>query len=272
MKKALPWILLVAIGAAGAWYFTVRQEAKEVEQVTVLPVPIPEPVPVPKITYPAEKIVTEPAPALESLAEPLPAIGDSDPVIIDAMAGIVGPEALDSYFVLEQIINRVVATIDSLPSAKVAPLVLPLKPVPGKFTVLEVEDEAAISPANEDRYAPYVALVSSLDTQQLAALYARYYPLIQEAYQSLGYPDAYFNDRLVVVIAHLLEPPEPQGLIGLVKPEAVYLYDDPELEALSAGQKTLIRMGNENAAVIKEKLRELRTIVTHQELPGVASG
>ena len=32
----------------------------------------------------------------------------------------------------------------------------------------------------------------------------------------------------------------------------------PELEALSAGQKTLIRMGNANALRIKAKLREIR--------------
>ena len=267
MKKGLLWFALVVVGVAAAWYFSVRQEMREVEQVSVLP-PIPDPLP--KITFPVEKIVIEPAPALESLTEPepLPTMEDSDTVIIDEMAGIVGAETLDSYFILEQIISRVVATVDSLPSAKVAPLVLPVKKVPGKFTVLDVQDETVISPENEDRYAPYVALVSSVDAEQLVGVYVHYYPLFQQAYESLGYPDAYFNDRLVEVIDHLLEAPEPQGPIGLVKPEAVYLYKNPELEGLSAGQKTLIRMGNENAAIIKEKLREIRAAVTQEELSG----
>jgi hypothetical protein len=38
----------------------------------------------------------------------------------------------------------------------------------------------------------------------------------------------------------------------------MYEFDDPELEDLSAGQKLLVRMGPENAAVLKAKLREIR--------------
>jgi hypothetical protein len=38
----------------------------------------------------------------------------------------------------------------------------------------------------------------------------------------------------------------------------MYEFADPELEALSAGQKVLIRIGPENAALIKAKLRDLR--------------
>ena len=48
------------------------------------------------------------------------------------------------------------------------------------------------------------------------------------------------------------------GPIALVQPGAFYQYADPALEGLSAGQKLLLRMGTENAAVIKKKLTELR--------------
>jgi hypothetical protein len=43
-----------------------------------------------------------------------------------------------------------------------------------------------------------------------------------------------------------------------------YEYADPSLEQLSAGQKLLIRMGSENAAALKLKLRELRREVAKQ--------
>jgi len=44
----------------------------------------------------------------------------------------------------------------------------------------------------------------------------------------------------------------------------MYLYADPKLESLSAGQKTLIRMGPANEALIKDRLRALRAILaTH---------
>ncbi|MFX9123653.1 DUF3014 domain-containing protein, partial [Acinetobacter baumannii] len=47
-----------------------------------------------------------------------------------------------------------------------------------------------------------------------------------------------------------------------------YEYADPKLEALSAGEKLLLRMGPSNEAVIKAKLRELRrSIVNRPEEP-----
>jgi hypothetical protein len=38
----------------------------------------------------------------------------------------------------------------------------------------------------------------------------------------------------------------------------LYQFADPELEGLSAGQKIMLRMGAENAAKVKAKLREIR--------------
>ncbi len=40
------------------------------------------------------------------------------------------------------------------------------------------------------------------------------------------------------------------------------MFADPELESLSAGQKIMIRMGAQNAAKVKAKLRELRRELT----------
>jgi hypothetical protein len=42
----------------------------------------------------------------------------------------------------------------------------------------------------------------------------------------------------------------------------MYVFSDPKLEALPAGQKLLIRMGADNATVVKAKLMELRAIIT----------
>ena len=92
----------------------------------------------------------------------------------------------------------------------------------------------------------------------------RYYPLFQEAYEYLGYPSAYFNDRLIDVIDHLLATPVVDGPIRLVRPHVLYKYADPDLEALSAGRKALIRIGPDNANRVKQKLREIRQILTGQ--------
>jgi hypothetical protein len=86
--------------------------------------------------------------------------------------------------------------------------------------------------------------------------------LFQSAYTELGYPDAYFNDRLVEVIDHLLETPEPAGPVALVRPHVLYEYANPDLESLSSGQKLMLRMGNEHMVRIKKMLGELRQLIT----------
>jgi hypothetical protein len=105
-------------------------------------------------------------------------------------------------------------------------------------------------------------MLAALDTEQAVAVYKRLYPLFQEAYEGLGYPNAYFNDRLIEVIDHLLATPQVSEPIYLVQPKALYLYANPALEALSSGSKILIRSGPENAAQIKAVLHKYRRELT----------
>ncbi len=261
MKKATPWILLlVIVGGVAAWYFSIQEPPQTHPSVVALP-PEVKAVPEPKAVYPVEQI----EPVEEPVVEPLPPFEDSDSAMIEALAELVGPEFLDRHFVLQQVISRIVATIDSLDSRQVAPLVMPLQAVPGKFMVAGGET-LNIHPENDLRYAPYVRISAAVETQRLVDLYVRYYPLFQEAYESLGHGDVYFNDRLVEVIDHLMATPVIMGDPVLVKPEAVYLFADEDLENLSAGQKLLIRIGSANAAVIKRKLQEIRDAITRQAL------
>jgi len=55
--------------------------------------------------------------------------------------------------------------------------------------------------------------------------------------------------------------------VELSQPKVLYEYADPSLEARSAGQKILIRMGPVNESRVKTKLREIRRALTGQALP-----
>jgi hypothetical protein len=116
----------------------------------------------------------------------------------------------------------------------------------------------SIAPDNARRYEPFVRFVESVDVRRAADLYARHYRLFQGEYRGQGSPDRYFNDRAVAAIDHLLATPEVSGPVLLVQPKVLYRYADPALESLSAGQKALIRMGPDNAARLKVRLRALR--------------
>lgn len=272
MKKALVIIVLAVLAALAAWWYTLREERAAVEQVEVIPAPAEAPAPEP-IRYPVEEIAT-PEPETEAQVEeapapdPLPALAESDEVVREQAEQLVAPSALEELLVPDFILSRVVSAVDALDTRRVATPARPLKPVPGRFRVLQSGDEAVISPENAERYTPYVDLVVAADTDQLVSLYLRYYPLLQEAYQGLGKPDAYFNDRAVDMIDLLLATPEPVGLIEVVPNDAVWAFADPELEALPVGQKALLRLSSEDRERVKEKLRELRDALAGAE-PGL---
>ena len=260
MSKATPWIVLFVIGGSiAAWYFSARETP--VDHPSVISLSVQTAVePEPEASYPVDAIS---APE-ESLPEPLPSLQDSDRSMVEAMAGLVGAESLGRYFVLEELISRIVTTIDSLDSRQLAPLVMPTKPPSGDFLVAG-GDSLTLHPDNSQRYSAFVRIASAVDVDDVVGLYLRYYPLFQEAYESLGYGDAYFNDRLVEVLDHLLATPLATDDPVLVKSEAVYLFQDDSLESLSAGQKILLRIGISNAAVMIEKIQEIRSLVTRQE-------
>ena len=217
----------------------------------------------PPTTAPAEPGIQHPVPAGDSTSQgPLPALGDSDPAIRDALGEVAGGGGGMQYLVPEGIIRRIVVTIDNLPRQKVPADKRPTVPVAGTFQANGDELHATLDPRNFARYEPMVGVVRKLDMRRLADVYLRFYPLFQQVYQDLGYPNGYFNDRLVQAIDSLLATPQPAGTIKLTRPNVMYTFADPALEARPAGQKLLLRMGPENAAAIKAKLVELRAIVT----------
>ena len=269
MNENVKWIAAavavvgLSIGAVvyrDKWW-TDRQPAPE-EPVAPAPVAAP-----PVEAVPAEPAVKHPLPTAET-DQALPALDGSDASMLGELGGVVGKESLERFVVPKDLVRHIVVSIDNLSTEKVAERIRPVKPTPGTFAVAGTEEAPVLDPANYSRYQPLVRMVGSTDTQQLVAIYTRYYPLFQDAYANLGHPPEYFNDSLVEVIDHLLATPELPGPIALTRPGVRYEFADPELEAKSAGQKLLIRMGPENARAVKEKLAELRTqLIARQPMP-----
>jgi Protein of unknown function (DUF3014) len=255
MERRMWLVLFFILIAAGASYFYFQPGARP-----PLPVPVEAPPaaapPAALSAEPAIRHPIEPAPAQEA-APSLPALDDSDPEMRRALAALLGEPALALLYP-ERIIHRIVATVDNLPRRRAPAGAMPVKPAPGAFMVAGTGAALAISPANAARYAHYARLAQALDARRAVTLYIRLYPLFQRAYEELGYPKGYFNDRLIEAIDDLLDAPEGTGPVGLTQPKVLYQYGDPDLEMRSAGQKIMVRMGPANAAVIRARLREIR--------------
>ena len=158
------------------------------------------------------------------------------------------------------VIDRLVTTIDNLSRGELAERIRPVGRLGDSFaTDTGADDEILLGITSYSRYDALVAQIYYADIDAVYDIYQRYYPLFQKSYERLGYPDAYFNDRLIEVIDHLLTAPQPDGPIVLVRPNVLYEFADPDLEALSSGRKLLLRMGPNNAATLKRILEKFRS-------------
>ena len=260
----LPVVVIIglAVVAAAYYYWTSRESGEAPPREPAAPSETAPPVqaePEPEVRYPIDSIATQ---ARESETAPLPPLRESDETLQAAASELIGPETLARFFNIKDIARRFVVTVEALPRRKIGNRYNLIKPVTGDFAIRGKNDDTSLSAANYSRYTSLVILAETVETEKLIRLYVRFYPLFQEEYRDLGYPKRYFNDRVVEAIDDLLAAPEIEGSIKLTQPKVMYEFADPALESLSAGRKMMIRMGPENAAKIKAKLREIRRGLT----------
>lgn len=189
-------------------------------------------------------------------------LDESGPTFESALKHLIGEETVDKFVNIQDFARRAVVSIDNLPNRHLSKDYWPVKPAPGNFQVSSQDHGWIADPKNQERYTPYLAMINAIDSQEAVDLYVRLYPLFQQAYDDLG-NQHYFNDRVVQVIDHLLQAPVPASPPKLVRAIESYHYEDPHLESLSIGQKTLMKLGPENEEKAKASLRDLRQRLTH---------
>ena len=259
-------VTLIAI----AWFFFRSDEA-------VVPEPAPTPVPALQQPAPADVLTADQEP-VDSLTvqaqdetplqetplaevmpvEPtvkLPALDNSDAEVKSALLGLRWKAGLASLFVTEDMIRRFVVNVDNIAQGTL-PKNQPLfQPMTVKFATLPSDTGVQLDPANFARYEPYLQLLESVSVTEVKQLFEYYYPLMQQAYTELGYPDAQFRVRLQEAIKVLLETPELAPPLELARPNVYYTYADASTEALPLAQRQMIRLGPDNQKRLKKVLQ-----------------
>ena len=250
----------VAVAAAGGGLYWWQQHQQQAVSTPMAQAPNqPEPAQPAPAAPPAILHPLDAASAPEMPGDPHKA----DAYVKDALIELLGRADVLSLLNTDNFLFRAVAAVDSLSRPQSASRMWPVVPMAGRFTP---------EPVNAKRYAKFVAFVDSIDMPRAVALYKRLYPLLQRAYEELGYPNRYFNDRVVEVIDHLIETPEPatppelklvevNSPIPSARPWTRYEYVDPSLEQRSAGQKILLRVGLANERRLKSRLSEFREAI-----------
>jgi len=223
---------------------------------------------------PRKPTVAHPVPA-NAGAHELPPLDQSDAYLGRVLRELVGRKAVASFLNLDGFARRFVATVNNLASDSASTERWPVRETSGRFQTDARDGHLVISPRNAARHAPFVSFVEAIDARKAVAAYVAMYPLLQRAYEELGEPTPYFNDRVVAVMDDLLATPDIAEPVRVKHIDAdgaapsptaarLYVYDDPSLEHRTAGQKILMRVGQDNARRLKAKLVEIRALLASQ--------
>lgn len=238
--------------------------AAEIEVIEPRPVPtrITPSTPAAAASVEVEPIVVDlvevEAPVAEAAVD-LPRLNDSDSFVAEKISELSSGTSLLGYLVDEQLVRRAVVLVENISRGQYPQTALPYKPIVDDMQVSSDDGRLfTMEAASYTRFDAAVAAFVALDTEQTVGLYRLLSPLLQQAYAEIGFRDAEFEQALIKAIDAVLSAPEIEGPFQLVKPSVMYLYADTRLEELANMNKQLIRLGPENSARLKAKLREFK--------------
>lgn len=244
------------------------------EHHVVLPKPLAHPnmeVVKPRVTATAPELAPAPAASQAPLSTPdIPPMaflqsGD----VAAALMDLLGNQAMAAVVLANDFPRRFVVTVDNLGRSMAPQSHWPINPANDRFMVEERDGRTFIHPDNDFRYTALVLLAEQVNVKAAVDLYVRMLPLLQGAYEDIGFPRQTFHARLMSVLDHLLAAPdvprplevqltEVHGPVPSTRPWVRYEFSDPMLEQASAGQKILIRVGPVNHRRLKAVLAKFR--------------
>lgn len=199
--------------------------------------------------------VQAPAPVVADIE--LPSLGESDNFIANGLRDVQNGATLLRLLTNEQMLRKFVVFVDNVSRGSFPQTGLPYRPIGQEMPVTNVDDNLyTMDSSAHNRFDQFVDAFVALDTDQAMLLYRTVSPLLQQAYAEIGFRDVNFDDTLRTAINRVLSVSEVPGPYQLVKPSVMFLYADASIENLSAVNKQLIRLGPDNSAKVKTKLRQ----------------
>lgn len=253
-----PWLLVLLLGAGGAGVWYVLQHPRG----------------------PAEAPVVADAGTTSMDAGPRASIEEGDALLHELGAGW-SKDPLYAKWLAALVLRQLVAATQLVADGDSPRPSLPFLAIQGPFAVREQPVAAPppkgrqkkkapsppprlfIDPASYARYDELTAVFGSIDAAAAGDAWGRLRPYCEAAFSEIGRPGARFDDVLAAAIGRVAGVALVEGELELEPRGAVYAFKDPALEALSAAEKHLLRMGPKNARVVQA---QLRTFASHAGL------
>jgi hypothetical protein len=258
-QAALIVVLLLVI-AGGVVLLTGIWPPKE-EPAPAVTAPPPEPPPAPVVTEIEEPAPEPPPLPPEPVEEPLPRLEESDDAVRDAVGDIPLGTAGQQYLIPGNIIERSASLIYLMAQGDVPYKLLPVSRPKAAFPISDDGTQVVTDPAGFKRYDALTQWVQSLDLESLLSSLEWFTPLFREAWSYYGEDPAAFDMAVVMTLDLVIATPEIElSEARLIRKEAVWIFEDPAIEGLAPIQKQVLRMGPENAEVVKAKATEARSL------------
>ena len=254
-------VVLLLVIAGGVVLLTGIWPPKE-EPAPIVTAPPPEPPPSPIMTAieePAPEPSEPPPPPPEPVEDPLPRLEESDDAVRDAVGDIPLGTAGQQYLIPGNIIERSASLIYLMAQGDVPYKLLPVSRPKAAFPIRDDGTQVVTDPAGFERYDALTQWLQSLDLESLLSSLEWFIPLFREAWSYYGEDPAAFDMAVVITLDLVIATPEIDlSEARLTRKEAVWIFEDPAIEGLAPIQKQVLRMGPENAKILKAKAAEAR--------------
>ena len=185
----------------------------------------------------------------------LPPLNETDALVRELVKKVSSHPRVAAWLATDDLIRSFTTAVTTVAEGKTPSRQLQMLRPSSGFRILERGGDLTIDPRSYERYDTLAAAAASMDADGSARLYATLKPRIEEAARELGVSP--FDRTLERTIVLLLSTPVVDGPIR-VEPRGIgYGFADPKLEALTGGQKQLLRMGPRNLRVVQASLRAI---------------
>ena len=188
----------------------------------------------------------------------LPTLDDSDTEAKSKLATLTPEGTMGEWLHTDHLSRRSIALADGLSRGVLLQKMIKAPSPKGKFIAIKEGGNIWVDPANSQRYNYLTDRINAIDSNKLVELFHLFRPLLEQAYEELGYRAEDLDDAIVAALDQILATPIPTTPVALTRESVQYKYADPKLEALPPIQKQLLRMGPDHTKNIQAKARGLR--------------
>ena len=252
-------ILILSLGIAGGLILLTGIWPLEEQPAPAVTAPPPAPPPATVVAEIEEPTRQPPPPPPAPVEEPLPQLEESDDAVRDALGDIPLGTAGQQYLIPGNIIERSASLVYLMAQGDVPYKLLPVSRPKAAFPVSDDGTQVVSDPAGSERYDSLTEWLESLDLASLLSSLKWFIPLFREAWSYYGEDPAAFDMAVVMALDLVIATPEVDlSEAGLIRREVVWIFEDPAIEGLAPIQKQVLRMGPENAKILKAKAAEVR--------------